>query len=75
MAELKVGTGGKVYTSVVDQWLDTLPASDSDLFKEFADITPSPIEIWVYAGVMGYKGNFSDLARWGQVEIPQAQPS
>ena len=64
MAELKVGTGGKVYTSVVDQWLDTLPASDSDLFKEFADITPSPIEIWVYAGVMGYKGNFSDLARW-----------
>ena len=64
MAELKVGSGGKVYTSVVDQWLDTLPASDSDLFKEFADITPSPIEIWVYAGVMGYGGSFSDLARW-----------
>ena len=55
---------GKVYTSVVDQWLDTLPASDSDLFKEFADITPSTIEIWVYAGVMGYKGSFSDMARW-----------
>ena len=50
---------GKVYTSVVDQWLDTLPASDSDLFKEFAEITPSQIEIWVYAGVMGYKGSFS----------------
>ena len=55
---------GKVYTSVVDQWLDTLPASDSDLFKEFAEITPSQIEIWVYAGVMGYKGSFSDMARW-----------
>lgn len=64
MAELKVSETGKVYTSIVDQWLDTLPASDSDLFKEFADITPSPIEIWVYAGVMGYPGSFSDLARW-----------
>ena len=62
MAELKVSAGGKVYTSVVDQWLDTLSASDSDLFKEFAEITPSQIEIWVYAGVMGYKGSFSDMA-------------
>ena len=57
-------TSGKVYLTVVDQWLDQLPASESELFKEFAEMTPSVIEVWVYAGVMDYPGSFSDLARW-----------
>ena len=39
---------GKVYVTFVDQWLDTLPAADSEDFREFADVTPSIIEIWVY---------------------------
>ena len=34
------------------------------MFKEFADYTPSVIEIWVYAGIMNYPGTFNDLARW-----------
>ena len=55
---------GKVYLTVVDQWLDQLPASESELFKEFAEMTPSVIEVWVYAGVMDYPGSFRDLARW-----------
>ena len=55
---------GKVYMSVVDQWLDTLPASESEDFKEFAEVTPSIIEIWVYAGIVGYSGSFNDLSRW-----------
>ena len=59
-----VTNAGKVYLTVVDQWLDTLPASESELFKEFAEMTPSVIEVWVYAGVMDYPGTFSDLARW-----------
>ena len=55
---------GKVYVTFVDQWLDTLPAADSEDFKEFADVTPSTIEIWVYAGILHYPGTFNDLARW-----------
>lgn len=55
---------GKLYLSVVDQWLDNIPASESDVFKEFAEVTPSVIEIWVYAGIMNYPGTFNDLARW-----------
>ena len=55
---------GKLYLSVVDQWLDSIPASESEMFKEFADYTPSVIEIWVYAGIMHYPGTFNDLARW-----------
>jgi len=55
---------GKVYLNVVDAWLDTIPASDSEDFKEFAEVTPSIIEIWVYAGIVGYEGTFNDLARW-----------
>jgi len=55
---------GKVYVSYVDQWLDTLPAADSENFREFAEITPSVIEIWVYAGVLQYPGTFNDLVRW-----------
>lgn len=55
---------GKLYLSVVDQWLDSIPASESEMFKEFADYTPSVIEIWVYAGIMNYPGTFNDLARW-----------
>lgn len=55
---------GKVYTSFVDQWLDTLPAAESEEFKEFAEVTPSIIEIWVYAGILQYPGTFNDMARW-----------
>ena len=60
---------GKVYLTVVDQWLDTLPASESEQFREFAEITPSIIEIWVYSGVMGYSGSFSDLNRWVKMKF------
>ena len=60
----KIATGGKVYTTYVDQWLDTLPAADSEDFREFAEVTPSVIEIWVYAGILHYPGTFNDLARW-----------
>ena len=55
---------GKVYLTYVDQWLDTLPAAESEDFKEFAEATPSVIEIWVYAGIVGYEGTFNDLSRW-----------
>ncbi len=57
-------TTGKVYLTYVDQWLDTLPAADSEDFREFADVTPSVIEIWVYAGILKYPGSFNDLSRW-----------
>ena len=55
---------GKVYMTFVDQWLDTLPAAESEEFKEFAEVTPSIIEIWVYAGILQYPGTFNDMARW-----------
>ena len=42
----------KVYLTAVDQWLDTLPASECEQFKEFAEVTPSIIEIWVYSGTL-----------------------
>ena len=48
----------------VDQWLDTLPAAESEEFKEFAEVTPSIIEIWVYSGILQYPGTFNDMARW-----------
>ena len=57
-------TTGKVYMTAVDQWLDSIPASESEEFKEFAEVTPSIIEIWVYSGVLGYEGSFNDLSRW-----------
>ena len=55
---------GRVYLTAVDQWLDSLPASESEDFREFAEVTPSIIEIWVYAGIVGYEGTFNDLSRW-----------
>ena len=60
---------GKVYITYVDQWLDTLPAADSEDFREFAEITPSIIEIWVYSGILGYSGSFNDLARWVKMKF------
>ena len=60
---------GKVYLNYVDQWLDTLPASESEEFKEFAEYTPSVIEIWVYAGIIGYPGSFNDLVRWTKMKF------
>jgi len=64
MATATKTTTGKVYLTYVDQWLDTLPAADSEDFREFADVTPSVIEIWVYAGILKYPGTFNDLSRW-----------
>ena len=61
--------GGKVYLTYVDQWLDTLPAAESEDFKEFAEVTPSVIEIWVYAGILQYPGTFNDLARWVKMKF------
>ena len=55
---------GKVYLNKVEHWLDTLPAADSEYFREFAENCPSVIEIWVYAGVLNYEGTFNDLVRW-----------
>ena len=55
--------------TVVDQWLDTLPAADSEDFREFANMTPSVIEIWVYAGILGYEGTFNDLSRWVKMKF------
>jgi hypothetical protein len=63
MTATKTNTG-KVYLTVVDQWLDSIPAAESEEFKEFAEATPSVIEIWVYAGIMDYPGSFNDLVRW-----------
>ena len=60
---------GKVYLNYVDQWLDTIPASESEDFKEFAEVTPSIIEIWVYAGIIGYPGTFNDLSRWVKMKF------
>ena len=59
----------KLYMTIVDQWLDTLPAADSEDFREFAEVTPSVIEIWVYAGILGYSGTFNDLARWVKMKF------
>ena len=60
---------GKVYLTYVDQWLDTLPASESEEFVEFAEYTPSIIEIWVYSGIVGYTGTFNDLSRWVKMKF------
>ena len=60
----KTEKSGKVYLNVVEQWLDTISAGESEDFREFAEITPSVIEIWVYAGIVGYPGTFTDLNRW-----------
>ena len=62
-------TTGKVYLDYVEQWLDTLTAGESEEFREFAEVTPSIIEIWVYAGISGYPGTFTDLNKWGQNEV------
>ena len=60
---------GKVYLNYVDQWLDTIPASESEDFKEFAEVTPSIIEIWVYSGIIGYPGTFNDMNRWVKMKF------
>ena len=60
---------GKVYVTYVDQWLDTLPAAESEDFREFAEVTPSVIEIWVYAGILKYPGTFNDMARWVKMKF------
>jgi hypothetical protein len=74
MTTTKTATG-KVYLTYVDQWLDTLPAAESEDFREFAEVTPSIIEIWVYAGILQYPGTFNDMSRWVKMKYKKAKPS
>ena len=66
---------GKIYVTYVDQWLDTLPAAESEDFREFAEVTPSVIEIWVYAGILKYPGTFNDMARWVKMKFKKLNRS
>ena len=66
---------GKVYLNTVDQWLDTISAAESEDFREFAEVTPSIIEIWVYAGIVGYPGTFLDLSRWVKMKYKKLKSS
>ena len=68
MPSTKTNTG-KIYVTAVDRWLDQIPAAESEEFIEFAEVTPSIIEIWVYSGILGYDGTFNDMARWVKMKF------
>ena len=65
-------SGSKVYITYVDQWLDTLPAADSEDFREFAEVTPSVIEIWVYAGILQVSRYIQRFSSLGKNEVQEA---
>jgi len=48
----------------VAQFLALLGNEDREGFLGFAEATPSVIEIWMYANMLGYDGQFTEMVEW-----------
>ena len=48
----------------MNQWLSTLPSKDQETYLTFCKQTSSPIQMYLYARFLGYKGSISDCSEW-----------
>jgi hypothetical protein len=50
----------------MDLFLAQLEPSDAELLFDTAREALSPVEVWVLASILGYRGGFSDFVAWAQ---------
>lgn len=58
-------------TPAVRDFLAILDNDRREGFLAYAEQTYSVYEIWLYAGVLGYEGGFTELERWVQAHYPK----
>ena len=48
----------------MNEWLSTLPSKDKETYLTFCKQTSSPIQMYLYARFLGYKGSISTCSEW-----------
>ena len=48
----------------MNKWLSTLPSKDKETYLTFCKQTSSPIQMYLYARFLGYKGSISTCSEW-----------
>lgn len=56
----------------IEDFLVALHDGEREAFLQFAELSSSNYEIWVYATVLGFSGRFSELVEWVQDLFPKS---
>ena len=48
----------------MNEWLSNLPSKDKETYLTFCKQTSSPIQMYLYARFLGYKGSISTCSEW-----------
>jgi|TARA_R100001530_G_scaffold128364_1_gene98049 hypothetical protein len=48
----------------MNEWLSNLPSKDKETYLTFCKQTNSPIQMYLYARFLGYKGSISTCSEW-----------
>ena len=54
---------------IITQWLDTLSDKERETYLAFCKKTSSPIQMYLYARFLGYKGSITDCDLWAKKEF------
>ena len=55
----------------VENFLVTLPDGERESFLNFAELSASNYEIWIYSTVLGFAGRFVELEAWTADSFPK----
>lgn len=61
----------KIPTDPVEIWLEGVTEYHKEQFQNFCSVTPSAVEIFLYARLMGYDGEITDMDRWSNKNYPK----
>ena len=51
------------------EWLDTLTSKDKESYLAFCKQISSPIQMYLYARFLGYKGSIVDCSEWSKEQF------
>ena len=68
---LKKLTDSDINAQVFEHWLDNLDSASRESFSAFAEDTFSPIQIYLYAKFLGYKGSIICVDDWVSEHHPK----
>jgi hypothetical protein len=64
--------GGPGSHPALENFLVALHDGEREAFLQFAELSSSNYEIWIYATVLGYSGRFSELVEWAADLFPKS---
>ena len=60
---------GTISIQIITDWLDTLSDKERETYLAFCKQTSSPIQMYLYARFLGYKGSITDCDTWSKKNL------